>query len=258
MTYLTSTHALNPLPNRPLLSSSSLPASIPNVPQFDQPAFNGRPRKIVPDNSTIGMGIPSTSVTKPLEQVQHVNGIAFPTLSNPPGLTHQQNDRGGSTVPSHSPLPSHTTSPASQTSTTPFPTQTQLNERVIAGDVNIDATRSNATEPVTAIFRPDDTWRDQLRRAGEASLNAPEDATPEQLHFKSVSGAASWDGRSPDDEDDDAREEEDDTEAEEVNLADENEGSKVWRAKRILRKFVHVFYLLLRGFHYQVPCYTVI
>lgn len=243
MTYLTSTHALNPLPNRPLLSSSSLPVSIPNVPQFDQAAFNGRPRKIVPDNSTIAMGIPSTSVAKPLEQIQHVNGIAFPTLSNPPGLTQQQNDRGGSTVPSHLPLQSHTTSPASQTSTTSFPTQTQSNERVITGDIHTDATRSNVTEPVTVIFRPDDTWRDQLRRAREASLNAPEDATSEQLHFKNVSGAESWDGRSPDDEDDDAREEEDDTEAEEVNLADENEGSKVWRAKRILRKFVHIFYL---------------
>lgn len=65
VTYLTSPQALNPLPNRPLLNNSSIPLSLPNVPSLDASAYNGRPRKIVPDNEKdvpfLNGGISSTS-----------------------------------------------------------------------------------------------------------------------------------------------------------------------------------------------------
>lgn len=240
MSYLTSTHALNPLPNRPILSSSSLPVSIPNLPPFDQAPFNGRPRKIVSDTNNIGMGIPSTNIVKPPEQMQHVNGVAFPTLANSQNLVQQQGDRG-TTAPFHMPLSSHNTAPNPQPST-PFPSQSQLTDK-IANESNSDTSLSNVNEPVTAIFRPDDTWRDQLRRAGEASMKASESHSV-QSHIRNMSGAASWDGRTLDDDDDEVREDEEDAEADEVNLPDENEGSKVWRVKRILRKFVYLVLII--------------
>jgi striatin 1/3/4 len=40
---------MNPLPNRPLVTSASIPLSLPNVPPLDQAGFNGRPRKTIPE-----------------------------------------------------------------------------------------------------------------------------------------------------------------------------------------------------------------
>ncbi|GJJ12461.1 hypothetical protein Clacol_006703 [Clathrus columnatus] len=248
ITYLTSAHALNPLPNRPLLSNTSLPVSIPNIPQFDQGAFNGRPRKILNDNNGIGMAIPPTNIAKPAEQMQHVNGVTFPTLPNPQGLTQQQNDRGPS-VPSHIPLQSHNASTGPQPCT-PFPSQPQLNDKGLS-DTGADTAHTAVTEPLTAIFRPDETWRDQLRRAGQASVKVSEDANLDQIHSKIVSGAASWDSRSQDEEDD-VREDDEDAETEDVSLADENEGSKVWRVKRMLRN--HLEAVRAVAFHSQEMC----
>jgi len=44
---------MNPLPDCPLLSNSLLPLSLPNVPSFDQMAYNGCLRKSMPKT---GMG----------------------------------------------------------------------------------------------------------------------------------------------------------------------------------------------------------
>ncbi|KIY43704.1 WD40 repeat-like protein [Fistulina hepatica ATCC 64428] len=52
ITYLTSPQAMNPLPNRPLLNNQSLPMTMPNVQSFDPAvAYNGRPRKVMPDTA---------------------------------------------------------------------------------------------------------------------------------------------------------------------------------------------------------------
>ncbi|EJD53232.1 WD40 repeat-like protein [Auricularia subglabra TFB-10046 SS5] len=59
VTYLTSPQAMNPLPNRPLLTNPSIGVSLPNLPNFDQHAFNGRPRKSVPDIPPNGPQPPS-------------------------------------------------------------------------------------------------------------------------------------------------------------------------------------------------------
>ncbi|PIL23750.1 hypothetical protein GSI_13500 [Ganoderma sinense ZZ0214-1] len=53
VSYLTSPQAMNPLPNRPLLANSNLPLQLPNVPPFEQMAFNGRPRKAMPDTNPL-------------------------------------------------------------------------------------------------------------------------------------------------------------------------------------------------------------
>ncbi|KAH7097545.1 WD40 repeat-like protein [Auriculariales sp. MPI-PUGE-AT-0066] len=77
VTYLTSPQALNPLPNRPLVANSSLAVTLPNVPSFEQQhAFNGRPRKTVPDVAGNGAslagdrggGLQSTQILPPQEE----------------------------------------------------------------------------------------------------------------------------------------------------------------------------------------------
>jgi striatin 1/3/4 len=92
-------------------------------------------------------------------------------------------------------------------------------------------------EPLTAIFRPDETWREQLNSLRRGSPNTQarsfvNDGLSEEHH---ATGAASWDGR-PRDEDDDIREDEEDGEVDEVNVTGEGDVGKVWRAKKTLRK----------------------
>jgi striatin 1/3/4 len=81
---------------------------------------------------------------------------------------------------------------------------------------------------LTAIFRPDEAgeWKERLRLSHEA----------EQAR---QAGAASWDRR----EDDDGKDEEGEVEEEDSSVVGEGEGTKVWKAKRTLRKLVHIFHL---------------
>lgn len=71
---------------------------------------------------------------------------------------------------------------------------------------------------ITAIFRPDEGWKDRLRLSHEAEQAGR-------------SGAGSW-GR----EDDDGKDEEGEVEDEDTSVVGEGEGSKVWKPKRTLRK----------------------
>lgn len=73
---------------------------------------------------------------------------------------------------------------------------------------------------VTAIFRPDEHWRERLKLSHEA----------EQAR---QAGSASWDTR-----DDDVKEDEGEVEDEDASVVGESEGTKVWKPKRTLRKSV--------------------
>lgn len=86
---------------------------------------------------------------------------------------------------------------------------------------------------LTAIYRPDDggEWKEKLRLSHEAS----EQARFREGHVGMLVGTT-WDRRREDDEfvkDDDG-----DVDDEDTNVVGEGEGSKVWKAKRTLRKSV--------------------
>ena len=88
----------------------------------------------------------------------------------------------------------------------------------------------SAPNQSTAIFRPDDAgkWREQLRLANDrAGSNSPG-------AFGSSSGHQNWDTRLREfvDEEDAV----DDENGVGVGLADGEEGTKLWKAKRTLRK----------------------
>lgn len=83
----------------------------------------------------------------------------------------------------------------------------------------------------TAIFRPDDAgeWREKLRLSHEVSEHA-------RLAREAQSGVNSWERHRDDDED--MKEDEGEVDDEDSGVVGENEGTKVWKAKRTLRKLV--------------------
>ena len=87
----------------------------------------------------------------------------------------------------------------------------------------------------TAIFRPDADFREKLRLSQEAAERARLD--PSGQHSVPISGAASWERRARD-EDDEGKEEEPEVEEDESTVIGEGEGTKAWKAKRTLRKLV--------------------
>lgn len=87
----------------------------------------------------------------------------------------------------------------------------------------------------TAIFRPDADFREKLRLSQEAAERARLDQSGQ--HSVPISGAASWERRARD-EDDEGKEEEPEVEEDESTVIGEGEGTKAWKAKRTLRKLV--------------------
>ena len=89
----------------------------------------------------------------------------------------------------------------------------------------------------TAIYRPDssDEWRERLRQSHEAEL-----ARAQQAGVPTPSGAASWERRSRDDDEELKTEEEPEVEDEESAEIEDGEGNKVWKNKRTLKKSVSV------------------
>lgn len=80
---------------------------------------------------------------------------------------------------------------------------------------------------LTAIFRPDDAgeWKERLRLSHEADQQARQ------------AGAAAWDRG----EEEDVKDEEVEVEDEDTGIVGDGEGTKVWKAKRTLRKSVEYF-----------------
>jgi striatin 1/3/4 len=193
---------MNPLPNRPLLNNNSLPLTLPNVPSFEQMAYNGRPRKNMPDTGKDfpllnGIGM----MSGPSSSASQTSGNQIPSLdrNNPLGggmmhAPHQQQQGMGQTQ------------------------QLQLHNQQVDKDKDGDEPRQ-----LTAIFRPDDAgeWKERLRLSHEA----------EQARQP---GAASWDRR----DEDDGKDEEGEVEDEDSSVVGEGEGTKVWKPKRTLRKSV--------------------
>lgn len=204
---------MNPLPNRPLLNTPAVPLSLPNVPQFDQITYNGRPRKVLPEGSKEfpllnGMG----PITGP------------PPISAPNGgpqisLLERNPHSNTALAPQPSPLPQvlPQTTNSGQDSTANTPADKS------ATDVD------GENRSLNSIFRTDDAGelQEKLRLSHEASEKT-----------KTASGSSVvWDRHS--EEEEDVKEEEGDVEDDEATLIGEGENSKTWKAKRTLRKYVY-------------------
>jgi striatin 1/3/4 len=198
---------MNPLPNRPLINNSSIPLSLPNVPPFDPIAYNGRPRKVLPESGSLINGInlmsgPSSAPAASGNQMQ-------PLERSNPLLQHQVQQQQQQQQPPP---------PLSQPSTSQNPQISQLQPAPADSDKEDSESRQ-----LTAIFRPDDAgeWREKLRLSHEASVAA---------------ASGPWDRRKEFEED--VKDEENEVDDDDSTVDGEVEGSKVWKPKRTLRKSV--------------------
>lgn len=199
---------MNPLPNRPLLNSS-IPLSLPNVPSFDQLPYNGRPRKVLPEggkefpllNGINSLSGPSSAPAAP--------GSQIPLLERNNPLVSGNQSPLGPAVPSNSTQQPPSNPPSDK-------------ERETETD----------SRQITAIYRPDDAgeWKEKLRQSHEQSEQA-------RLARENQTGVHAWEPRR-DDEDDDFKDPEMDLDDEDSSVMGEGEDTKVWRAKRTLRKLV--------------------
>ncbi|OBZ75399.1 Striatin-3 [Grifola frondosa] len=231
--YLTSTQAMNPLPNRPLLNNPSLPLQLPNVPSFEQIPFNGRPRKVMPEVGKDfpllnGMSMISGPSSAPATSGSQVNPIDRMNLSGPGMLPSQQPQQGSSGL-------------SQQMQQQPQPQLGQLEQQPSQGKGK-EREGEGESQPLTDIFRPDD-WKEKLRLSHETS----EQARIERANQGSVS---SWERQSRE-EDEEGREEELEEE-EEASVIGESDGAKVWKAKRTLRN--HLDAVRALAFHPTELC----
>lgn len=198
---------MNPLPNRPLLNNTSLPLSLPNVPSFEQIAYNGRPRKVMPEP---GKEFPllngGVSIMAGSSSASSSAGSQMSSMerNNPLG-----GSGGGMMQSQQSQMQQH-----------PQPGTSQGHQPLSHNQ------EKDGDEPgrLTAIFRPDDAgeWKERLRLSHEADQHARQ------------AGAAAWDRPM----DDDGKDEEFEVEDEDTGVVGDGEGKKVWKAKRTLRKLV--------------------
>lgn len=197
---------MNPLPNRPLLNNASLPLALPNVPSFEQMAYNGRPRKVMPEPGKEFPLLNGVNMMSGPSSAPAASGNQLPPLerSNPLGS-------GGI-------MQSQQIQQMQQQQGMGQNQQMQLHSQQMDKEKEGDEPRQ-----LTAIFRPDDAgeWRERLRQSHEA----------EQAR---QAGAASWDRR----EQEDGKDEEGEVEDEDASVVGDGEGSKVWKPKRTLRKSV--------------------
>lgn len=208
VSYLTSPQALNPLPNRALVTNSTLPVQLPNVPQFEQMqmAYNGRPRKTMPQEVSKdypmlnGMGLMSGPSTAPA--APQTNPLDRPGLAGP-GVLGQQ----GNQAPS-----------------VPLPQQPQGVPQAFPGD------GKDRDEPEQPLSDDAGDWKERFRLSQEGSEQARH-----QLN-NSITGAGAWERRAHDEED--GKDEDAELEDDDASVVSEGEGTKVWKAKRTLRKSV--------------------
>lgn len=207
---------MNPLPNRPLMNNPSAPLSLPNVPSFDQIAYNGRPRKVLPEAGK------EYSIVNGVAPLAGSNPVALQTPSAAPQVPIGERNNVGMSQQQSS--LNHNIPPPS-TNQTPVATSTPLPEK--------EREPESDNRQSTAIFRPDDAgeWKEKLRLANEAAEKA-------KLARESSTSESStpWDRRIEDGED--MKDEEVEPEDEESSLVGDGEGTKIWKAKRTLRKLV--------------------
>ncbi|EPQ58098.1 WD40 repeat-like protein [Gloeophyllum trabeum ATCC 11539] len=234
VSYLTSPQAMNPLPNRPIMNSGSVPLSLPNVPPFEQMAYNGRPRKVMPEvgkeypvmNGMSMMSGPSSAPAAQGGQMQPLErNNPLGNAMMPPAQQQQQQQP-----------PTGPGGPMSQQQPQSQPPQSQENRD---GD---------EPRPLTAIFRPDDDWKEKLRLSHEAAQQAQlERSGPSGM---SPMGIVSWQ-RDTREEEEEAKEEEEEAE-EESSVLGEGEGTKVWKTRRTLRN--HLDAVRAVAFHPSELC----
>jgi len=192
---------MNPLPNRPLLNNSAIPLSLPNVPSFDP--YNGRPRKMLAEG---GKDFPL------------MNGLNTLSLSAPmiPG--------------SQNTLDRHLHAAGNQSNINlAGPSNQQPSPGLLShGEKEKEADSDH--RQITAIYRPDDAgeWKEKLRQSHEAA---------EQARFakENQTGVHAWESRRYDD---DLKDADTDIYDEEPSVVGEGEDTKIWKAKRTLRKSV--------------------
>ncbi|KAJ3842897.1 WD40-repeat-containing domain protein [Lentinula raphanica] len=244
--YLTSPQAMNPLPNRPLINNSTVPLSLPNVPSFEQMAFNGRPRKVLPEAGS--------------SLLNGINLISGPSSAPASGPLERSNPLGGGTMQQQLQQQQQAQQPQQQPQQHQPQTQQQQPPSTQAQQSNGNQSQqiplstsqpdNNGTESeprqLTAIFRPDDSgeWKEKLRQAHDAS---------EQLRLSRESQAAagsSWEGRR--EYEDELKEDEGDVEDDDSSEVSEGDGSKVWKARRTLRN--HLDAVRAVAFHPHELC----
>lgn len=240
VSYLTSPQAMNPLPNRPLLNNTNVPLSLPNVSTFDM-AFNGRPRKVMPEvgkefpilngMSSLMSGPPSAPAStasqgNPMDRT----GILGSSLLQPHQQQTQQPPTGLQPAPAE------------------LSQQQQPSQQQAQADNNEGDAAAQQPNSLTAIFRPDQDgeWKEKLRLAHEASEQSRAGQS------SAISGAASWERRSRDEEDEGKNDEEPEVEEEEGTEIGEGESGKVWKAKRTLRN--HLDAVRAVAFHPSELC----
>ncbi|KAF9557683.1 striatin-3 [Agrocybe pediades] len=232
ISYLTSPQAMNPLPNRPLLNNPSAPLALPNVPSFDQMAYNGRPRKVLPE------------ATKEFPLLNGMNPPSGAAATGTPNTQLSILDRNAHLTPSVLQQQPPLAPPASQVSHGQDPSST----------FNAPSEKSREAETenrqLTAIFRPDEAgeWKEKLRLSHEAAekLRASRELQP-----PSSSEGVSWDVQHDDDEE--MKPQEDgEVEDDEGTLVGDGEGTKLWKAKRTLRN--HLDAVRALAFHPKELC----
>ncbi|KAH9951500.1 WD40 repeat-like protein [Amylocystis lapponica] len=245
VSYLTSPQAMNPLPNRPLLNNSTLPLQLPNVAPFEQMGFNGRPRKIMPEVGKDfpvlnGIGMMNGPSSAPAVTGPQVNPLERGNLPGPGLLVSQQHPQGPS-----GPL-------AQQLQQQQQQQLGQQPQSVPSSGQQTDGEKKEGDgEPqqLTAIFRPDDDWKEKLRISHDTAEQARLDRSAQAGML--VSGAASWERRTHEEEEE-VKEEEAEIEDEESSVIGESEGGKVWKAKRTLRN--HLDAVRALAFHPTELC----
>jgi len=210
---------MNPLPTRTSQHNSSAPLSLPNVPSFEQIAYNGRPRKVLPE----------TGKEFPLLNGLHSGPIATPPPLPASGsagtqLAIMERNHGSSGIGQQSSLPPITSQAPTQSHPPSSNSTDQLEkEREVESD----------SRQVTAIFRPDEAgeWKERLRVSHEV---AEKSRLSQELQQVATADLVPWDSR----DEEEPKEEEADVEDEEGSLVGDGEHTKLWKPKRTLRKLV--------------------
>jgi striatin 1/3/4 len=217
---------MNPLPNRPLLNNANLPLTLPNVPSFEPMAYNGRPRKVMPEGKEFPM----------------LNGMSM--LAGPSSTSAQSSgqmsslERSNSMNSMHSVIPLQPQPPLGQmqSQSSQQPPQgfshTQQGQQQQQQQLSSEKDKDGESEPrqYTAIFRPEDPadWKEKLRQSHADRLI--------QMTSDSFPRAGAWDKRGG--EEDDGKEEEPEVDEDDATAVGEGDGTKIWKAKRTLRKSV--------------------
>ncbi|KAF9792082.1 WD40 repeat-like protein [Thelephora terrestris] len=245
VSYLTSPQAMNPLPNRPLLSNPSLPLSLPNVPSFDQIAYNGRPRKAMPDLPKEFPQMMNMGSAPPSVQGSQITALDRNVSQSQ--QTQQQHSTGHSGSQPQQEQSSQVTQTQPQQQQLPPQLQSQSLERNHDTDIE--------PRQLTAIFRPDDAgeWKEQLRMSHEAAERERLERTGQPPSL--MGGVASWERGGPVDELDGGKDvDEEDEEEATTGFGEgaEADGAKLWKPKRTLRN--HLDAIRTIAFHPSELC----